>query len=215
MTKRGKIITISVVAVCVCAAVYLNWAYNRQMNADETMSSAELSAAKTQEEQLIETSAEKYISDYFAEARLTRQESRDEALSLLQAASTSENATQETIDAAVNTIAAMAASSMQETQIENLLLAKNFSECVAYISPDGVTLAVPAPAEGLTADEVARITDAVTAETDFGVSQIKVIEVKAPASETQTPPKESETVESDVQEEETASEQTGEEQVLE
>lgn len=186
MTKRGKIITISVVAVCICAAVYLNWAYNRQMNADETMAAAELSGAKAAEEQAVETSAENYISDYFAEARLTRQESRDEALSLLQAATTSENATQETIDAAVNSIAAMAASSMRETQIENLLLAKSFAECVAYISGDGVTLAVPAPAEGLTAEEVARITDAVTAETDFGVSQIKVIEVKAPADENKT-----------------------------
>ena len=35
--------------------------------------------------------------------------------------------------------------------IENLLLAKDFSECVAFVSADGVTLAVPAPAEGLSA----------------------------------------------------------------
>lgn len=211
MTKRGKIITISVVAVCICAAVYLNWAYNRQMNADETMAAAELSGAKAAEEQAVETSAENYISDYFAEARLTRQESRDEALSLLQAATTSENATQETIDAAVNSIAAMAASSMRETQIENLLLAKSFAECVAYISGDGVTLAVPAPAEGLTAEEVARITDAVTAETDFGVSQIKVIEVKAPAAENKTVQKAGEAVKDGAAETERAAvEQTAE-----
>lgn len=36
---------------------------------------------------------------------------------------------------------------MTETQIENLLLAKDFSECVVYITEEGITVAVPAPAD--------------------------------------------------------------------
>ena len=93
-----------------------------------------------------ETSGE--VSDYFAEARLTRQTSRDEALALLETAAAGEGASQETIDGAMDAIAAMATWSMQETQIENLLLAKNFEDCVVYISGDGVTAAVPAPGRG-------------------------------------------------------------------
>ncbi|MBP8640967.1 MAG: SpoIIIAH-like family protein, partial [Oscillospiraceae bacterium] len=72
----------------------------------------------------------------------------------------------------------MATYSMMETQIENLLLAKSFAECVAFISADGVTLAVPAPAEGLAVEDVAKITDTIVAETDFAATQIRIIEVK-------------------------------------
>lgn len=178
MSKTKRNITIAAVLLCLCAAVYLNWSYNNR-TADEVMADAELASAKSQEEMSLGTEADALVSDYFAQARLTRQQSRDEAISLLEAAATSEAASQETIDSAINTIAVMANYSMLETQIENLLLAKNFAECVAFISAEGVTLAVPAPADGLLAEEVARITDAVIAETDFNATQIKIIEVKS------------------------------------
>ena len=119
--------------------------------------------------------------DYFAKARLTRQQSRDEALSLLKSASAAEDASQETIDSAMRAISAMASDSMTETQIENLLLAKDFSECVVYITDDGITVAVPAPADGLSTAQVATITDVIVSETDYTAPQIKVIEVKADA----------------------------------
>jgi len=119
------------------------------------------------------------VSEYFAQARLTRQESRDEALALLEMAATSESASQETIDSAMDAIAAMATYSMRETQIENLLIARNFSDCVAFISADAVTISVPAPVEGLSDADVAKIVDTITSETDFDATQIKVIEIKS------------------------------------
>ena len=118
-------------------------------------------------------------SAYFSEARLTRQVSRDEALELLQTAASSDNASQETIDSAMNAISAMATSSMKETQIENLLIAKNFADCVVYIGNDAITVAVPAPEEGLTEEAVAQITDIILNETVYEASQINIIEVKA------------------------------------
>ena len=78
----------------------------------------------------------------------------------------------------MESIAAMATWSMQEAQIENLLIAKDFADCVVYISPDGVTVAVPAPEEGLSEATVARITDVITGETEFQASQLTIIEVK-------------------------------------
>lgn len=76
-------------------------------------------------------------------------------------------------------IAAMATDSMTETRIENLLLAKGYADCVAYISGDNISVAVPSPAEGLTSAQVAAITDVITADTDFAVSQLKIVEVKS------------------------------------
>lgn len=178
MSKSKRNITVLAVLLCLSAAVYLNWAYNNR-SADEAMADAELAASKALEETAAEQSLDTLVSDYFAQARLTRQQSRDEAIDLLETAASSQSASQETIDSAVNTIAVMANYSMMETQVENLLLAKNFAECVAFMSAEGVTLAVPAPAEGLTAEEVARITDAIIAETDFTAAQITLIEVKS------------------------------------
>lgn len=177
MNKTKKYITIAAVLLCVCAAVYLNWSYNNDKLVGSTLSDAELANAKSEEETAI-GGMDEAVSNYFAEARLTRQQSRDKALELLTAAASSEAASQETIDGAMSAISAMANYSMSETQIENLLLAKNFAECVAFISGEGVTLAVPAPAEGLAAEDVAKITDAIVAETDFTPTQIRIIEVK-------------------------------------
>ncbi len=187
-TKKGnkkmknvkRNVTLIVVLLCVAAAVYLNWAYNNQQAEESVFSDAELAAAKSDEETIV--SDEDFYSEYFAQARLTRQQSRDEALALLEAAATSETASQETIDGAMGAISVMATYTMQETQIENLLLAKNFSECVAFMSADGIIIAVPAPAEGLSAAEVAKITDAIVSETDYTAGQIRVIEVKKPAA---------------------------------
>ena len=90
-----------------------------------------------------------------------------------------------TIDSAMSAISAMASDSMTETQIENLLLAKDFSECVVYITDEGITVAVPAPADGLSTAQVATITDTIVKETDYTAPQIKVIEVKADAQDAQ------------------------------
>ena len=177
MKKAKRNILIATVLVFVCAAVYLNWSYNR---ADESEPVGEEDGAGDQQS----VSAGSEDSDYFAQARLTRQTSRDEALSLLETAVASESASQETIDGAMDAIAAMATWSMQETQIENLLLARNFEDCVVYISSDGVTVAVPAPVEGLSAASVAQITETIIGETGCTAEDIRVIEVKGGSSGT-------------------------------
>ena len=116
-------------------------------------------------------------SDYFAKARLTRQQSRDQALSLLETAAGSQSASREVIDSAMSEISAMASWTMQECKIENELLAKDFEECVVYLSSEGCTVAVPSPMEGLSDSDVAKITDTVLANTDCTAAQINVIEV--------------------------------------
>ena len=192
--KRNAVIV--VVLLFVCAAVYLNWSYNNQWGAaDKAMVNAEdaamLQADKEYEAAIlkgredVETDAgggdeqgSAIMSDYFASARLTRQQSRDEALGLLQQAASAETASQEIIDSAMNGIAVMAGYSMREMQVENLLIAKDFDECVVSLSADTCTIAVPAPIEGLSAAAVARITDIVMTETGLSATQIKVIEVK-------------------------------------
>lgn len=194
MKKLKRYLVVAVVVLFAGAAVYLNWDYNRNLGqADPVMVEAEDAQAaaaeqkdksKTTEAAETESQTETVpTSDYFASARLSRQQSRDEAMSLLETAATGEGVSQEVLDSAMNEITCMATWSMQEAQVENLLLAKGYAECVAFISEDGISVAVPAPLEGLTEQSVAQITDAITAETDFAASQIRLVEIKADSGE--------------------------------
>ena len=179
MKNRKRNITMAAVLLFVCAAVALNWSYNRRWGEPD----ADLVLAE--DEGILRATAEfdrgktAETSGYFEEARLTRQVSRDEALQLLQTAATAETASQETIDSAMNAISTMATSSMRAAQIENLLIAKDFADCVVYIGNDTVTVAVPAPQEGLSEEAVARITDIICSETEYTAAQLSIIEVKA------------------------------------
>lgn len=176
--KRNAVL--AAVVLFVGAAAWLNWSYNNKWGkADAAMANAEDSmSAMSEAESVLSTNASDPVSEYFAQARLTRQESRDAALSLLETAACAETASQEVIDSAMNEITSMAAWAMMESQIENELLAKEFVDCVAYLSPDSCTIAVPAPQEGLTEADVARVTDTILSNSDYSTEQINIIEVK-------------------------------------
>ena len=119
MKKTKRNVAIIVVLLFVCAAVYFNWSYNAQWgSADAEMAAAEDAAMAAANADGEAAAASASTDDYFAKARLTRQQSRDEALSLLKSASAAEDASQETIDSAMRAISAMASDSMTETQIE-------------------------------------------------------------------------------------------------
>lgn len=67
---------------------------------------------------------------------------------------------------------------LAESQIESLVVAKGYTDCVAYISDDGISLAVAAPKEGLKQADVSLVADIVLAQTDFKLSDIRVIGVE-------------------------------------
>jgi len=70
----------------------------------------------------------------------------------------------------------MAAYTVPETQIENLVVAKGYADCVAFMSDGGVSVVVSAAEDGLQTEDVARITDIVLSETGFTADQIKILE---------------------------------------
>ena len=67
---------------------------------------------------------------------------------------------------------------VSEAQIENLVTAKGYADCVAFISDGNVSVVVSATADGLTDADVARITEIVTDETGFEASKVKIIEAQ-------------------------------------
>ena len=115
---------------------------------------------------------------YFDSARLNRQQARDSALSLLQEAAASEEADQTMKDEANAAIQTMASLTVSEAQIENLITAKGYADCIAFIGDNSVSVVVAATETGLTDSDVARITEIVTQETGMSASQIRIIEAE-------------------------------------
>lgn len=192
--KRNAIIVS--VLVFVCAAVYLNWQYNKNGEKAEELGTAAktetMADDKTSDAAAadLETDAEDAglyytgedvadtMTEYFASVRLNRSQARDSAVQTLATVSETEGASQETIDQALAEISKVAEYTMKEAELEGMLLAKGFDDCVVFINDGGIDVTVPAPIEGLSTAAVARITDVVTSETDFTAEDLKVIEVK-------------------------------------
>lgn len=115
---------------------------------------------------------------YFDTARLNREEARDSALSILQETVDDPEADETAISAAAESITAMASATLQESEIEGLVLAKGYTDCVAFIGDNSVSVVVSAGGADLAAEDVAVVTDIVCGETDFSASSVKVIQAE-------------------------------------
>ena len=180
--KRNAVV--AVMCVLVCAAVALNWKYTGEQAADAAEASQSGGTKILGEATLVSgqedggTADEEAVytgGDYFASARLTRQQARDNAISLLQEAADQPGADASVANEASEGIAVLAGYTMVEAQIENLVTAKGSADCVAFMGEDSVSVVVSAEG-GLGAEDVAKISEIVLTETDYTADQIKILE---------------------------------------
>lgn len=165
--------------VTVCIGIYANWSYTQDQQTmdltdtlnEEKLLSEDLMVMAEENEEDIQTTA----SNYFAAIRLSRQEARDNALSMLQEAM-AYNDTEDTSTAG-ETLEGIVESALCEAQIESLVVAKGYMDCVAYIGEEGISIAVAAPEGGLQQSDVALIADIVMSQSDFTLDKIRVVEV--------------------------------------
>lgn len=170
--KRGAVY--GVIALLLCAAVYLNWSY---VDAPEELlvagqTDADTTGADTG------TAAGAEGEDYFATSRLTREQARDEAVSTLRELSESEEADQAAKDEAAAQISALADDSVAEANIESLIRAKGYADAVVMIGDSGVNVVVAPPDGGLQATDVTVIKDIVVSETGMTAGQVKIVEAE-------------------------------------
>ncbi len=201
MTLNSKIwkknAVLATVILFVCVAVYLNWSYGQDTAAIAKVSpspsveapassstpndgSASLSSADAQLSDAAETatSAEPQAtetSEYFAEARLNRESARASSIEILRESSALETASQEARDEALAAANLIATNALTEAEIEGLVTAKGFADCVAYISENGVDIVVAAPEGGLQAEQVAQIADIVLSKTDASMENVRIV----------------------------------------
>lgn len=180
--KRNAVI--AGVLILVCAGIYLNWLYKdhtptltETLDADKVLGEATLVLGnQTQPVEVIATQPISASGEYFAQMRLSRQTARDQAVELLQEAI----AYAEGGDSGKSNeqLACIVNNALAESQIESMVIAKGYTDCVAYISGDGISLAVAQPENGLTDQDVSVLADIVLSQTDIKLSDIRVFGVE-------------------------------------
>ena len=112
-------------------------------------------------------------NDYFTSTALDRKEARDEALDVLKMVTESDDATEAAKAEAQAKISKIAVDIQNEANIETLVKAKGFEDCVAIISDGAVSVIVGA--ESLQAAEAAQILSIVYDTTGINPENVSII----------------------------------------
>ena len=170
--------------VTVCAGIYFNWLYSEDqatanltdtLDAQKILSSDTLVMSNSDSGLAVGENVTNTSTDYFAAVRLSRQQARDSAVSVLQEAMAySQDAESSASNAQLEELVQTA---LREAQIESLVIAKGYTDCVAYISEEGISVAVASPEGGMQQTDVAVIADIVMAQSEYTMEDIRVVEV--------------------------------------
>ena len=197
--KLGKKqVTLAALILALGATVYLNWQFTSSEITPVSVSETEVESKDETEEneyqrlgiaELVnnsyvevetvtdeieyeDTLTEYEVSAKLSDARLDRQTSRDNALSLLDEVLNSvESGSEDKIDA-IEKASVIASNMVKESNIENLIKAKGVKDAVVYISEDGCSVIVDEVGENILI-----IQDIIVKETGLTTDKITVTEI--------------------------------------
>ena len=193
--KSKRQLTILTLILALGVAVYLNWEYAKtdspfalptQTQAEDDALLANAQAEDTPvmealpdknygEAQLVSVS-EDSSDQYFETARLTRTKTRDEALDKLQQSLKATGLTEEEKAQLKDTLSSTISNISLESDIENLVKAKGFADCMVYLEEDKIDVLVKC--DGMTDSEAVQIKDAILGEVTLPDEKISIIEIK-------------------------------------
>lgn len=168
-TKATKSLAVFLVVLLIGAAVYVNYklfydpvdamGYGDNNMEDNYQQSTQTGGSANE--------------NYFTATVLNRQQSRDEAIDVLKMVSESAESSEEAKAEATEKISQIAVDIQNENNIETLVKAKGFEECVAVISDNYVSVIVKA--ESLQAAEAAQILAIVYDTTGINPENVSII----------------------------------------
>lgn len=172
---KKQIILASLVLV-LGIAVYLNWQFaqtgqdfvvtnktNSQTTSDKNFGDAQLVDNKNGD-------------DYFTKARIEKQKARDTAIDTVSNMLKDSTLTEEQKNDATSKTLEISQVIEKENNIENLIKAKGFKDCVSYLDSSKANIVVKT--DGLVASEAAQIKDIVLNEGKVLAENITIVEVK-------------------------------------
>ena len=146
--KRNLLLAASLIIISL--AVFLNWRFNEgdnsidgivAANADQTETEGSNDTSKVLGES-VEVGSSVKGQDYFAVSVIDRERVRDEAIETYRNVAESETATQDEKNNALAKMSSLAACMTKEVNIENLIMAKGFEDCVAVVTDAGASVVV-------------------------------------------------------------------------
>lgn len=182
MKKWKKNLVAAGILITVCCGIYVNWLYSggEVKNLEDTLASDKVMSDELlnlgDDTPVAGAGGQDAVIDYFAAVRLSRQEARDSAVSLLQEAMAYGDEAQ--VAATNAQLEQIIQTALSEAQIESLVIAKGYEDCVAYMTDNGITVAVASPEGGLQASDVAIVADIVLSQSSYTMADIRVVEVQ-------------------------------------
>lgn len=199
-TRRATAVTL---VAALLIAVYLNWQYART-GSIETEETAQMVAASVEEpvqaEAILDelpteaeavSSANKNYGEaqlvsvasdsgakFFEQARLKREKAHDEALDTIRKTMKSSSLSAEEKKEYTDQMTAGLEDLNAENEIETLIKAKGFADCLCFLQSGRADLTVMTSGEPLTAAQVAQIRDVVLSKSTVPAQNITVVEVK-------------------------------------
>lgn len=113
--------------------------------------------------------------DYFAQARLDKSQSRDEAVETLKMVLSGGDITEEEIAVYAEEAITLTSTIESESEIENLIIAAGYSDCVVYLDSDNASIVVKT--DGLSSSQAAQIKDILLSEVNISSENIRIFEV--------------------------------------
>ena len=173
-----KQIIMTCLTMMLAVAVYINYATAPKPDSkkSKTVTAAESGDITHYGETEFVNADAAAAADYFAQARLDKMNSRDEAVQTLQTMIGGGDVTKD--EMVMNAIDAVQVSKLIESEgtIESLVRAQGFEDCVAYL--DGETAKLVVKTEGLDKAQAASIKQIIMGETKVPAENIRIFEVK-------------------------------------
>ena len=171
-SKAAKSVAIACMALVIGLAVYLNyrWFYDPSSSLGYGDNNMDDSFSDTTETGGDASSTQ---NSYFTATALDRQQARDEAIDVLKLVTENKEASAEAKAEASAKISQIAVDIQNEINIETLVKAKGFDECVAIISEGSVSVIVSA--EDLKANQTAQILTIVYETTGISPEKVSII----------------------------------------
>ena len=199
--RNTRRVTALTLAAALVVAVYLNWQYARTGAELETeavnvsasvaeeasvpitdglMTEAEAVSSTNKnygEAQLVSVSNDSG-SKFFEEARLKREKAHDAALDTIQKTLKSASLSADEKKTYAQELTGNLENLNAETEIETLVKAKGFADCLCFLQADRADLTVMTSGDALTAAQVAQIRDIVLSKSCVTAQNITIVEVK-------------------------------------
>lgn len=179
MTKGRKNAVVAGLVLFLGIAVFANWYYTGPKSAEEAGNASGVDTSNVNSQNLgdaVYVGASGVSDEYFAGAKLSRDESYDEAVATLKEIVDSSDADEQSVQTAAASISAMSERKIAQVNIENLVKAKTGSECIAVLSEDSAEIIVKKDA--INEESALQIKEIVMANADISPEKITIIGAK-------------------------------------